>query len=126
MRNIIGALSVLFLIIGATIANSCYMSSITEKALTYVDESLKAADFNKQEVAIEKAKTLDRYWGKQRDYLESVLMHNELDDITITISEFISAAENEDMTDFQSKGRLLLIQLTHLAELEKLRVGNIL
>lgn len=126
MRYIIGALSVLLAIIGATVANSCYMSAITNEAISYVEESLSAADADDTDGAVRKAQTLDRFWGTKRSYLESVLMHSELDDITVTMSDFVSAAENGDEDNFRANGRLLHVQLGHLADLEKFRIGNIL
>ncbi len=126
MRYIIGALSVLIAIIGATVANSCYMTSITNQAIAYVEESLAAGDTGDEDASVRTARTLDSYWDERRTYLESVLMHAELDDITVTISDFVSAAETGDEDTFRSSGRLLCVQLGHLAELEKLRIGNIL
>ncbi len=126
MRYIIGALSVLLLIIGLTVTNSCCMSAVTYRSLGYATESLSAEEADDPDAAIRAAQTLDQYWQSKRAYLESVLMHAELDDITVTISDFVSAAENDDTETFRSSGRLLCVQLQHLADLEKLRIGNVL
>lgn len=126
MRYIIGALSVLLAIIGATVTNSCYMSAITDDAIAYVEESMQDWDADDMDSAVHKAQTLDHFWDTKRSYLESVLMHSELDDITVTISDFVSAAENGDEDNFRANGRLLRVQLRHLADLEKFRVGNVL
>lgn len=126
MRYIIGALSILLVIIGATVTNSCYMSSITDEAVSYVEEALSDWDTDDMDSVIHTAHVLDRFWDTKRSYLESVLMHSELDDITVTISDFVSAAGSGDEDSFRSNGRLLCVQLRHLAELEKFRIGNIL
>ena len=122
----IGALSVLIVIIGATTANSLYMSSVTDKAITYLEDALAAGEADDESVTVQAALALDHYWDERRSYLESVLMHAELDDISVTISDFVSAAENGDSDNFHASGRLLYVQLQHLAELEKLKIGNIL
>lgn len=44
MRYMIGALSALIVIIGATTANSLYMSSVTGKAIAYVEDALAAGE----------------------------------------------------------------------------------
>ncbi len=126
MRYMIGALSALIVIIGATTANSLYMSSVTGKAIAYVEDALAAGEADDESATVQAALALDRYWDERRSYLESVLMHAELDDILVTISDFVSAAENGDRENFRANGRLLYVQLRHLAELERLRVGNIL
>lgn len=126
MRYIIGACTVLVLLIGATVVNSCCMAAITDRSIGYVKESLAAEDTKDPDSAIHAAQTLDQYWQSKRAYLESVLMHAELDDITVTISDFVSAAENDDTEAFRAGGRLLCVQLQHLADLEKLRIGNVL
>ena len=126
MRYIIGALSVLLVIIGATVINSCYMSVITDEAISYVEDSLSDWDTDDTGAAVHAAEALNRFWDTKRSYLESVLMHSELDDITVPISDFVSAAESGDEDNFCAAGRLLCVQLGHLAELEKLRIGNVL
>ena len=126
MRNFIGALSVLVLITGAVIWNSHHMSTITGKAALYLDSALSAESRQDSDAAVQAAKELAAYWKAQRSYLESVLMHNELDEIEETISAFLSAAKTDDYETFCASGDLLYIQFSHLCELEQWRIGNIL
>ncbi len=126
MRYITGALSVLLVIIGTATVNSRHMVTITGQATAYVEESLAAEEADSQTDAVQTARALDHFWNGHRSYLESVLMHSELDDITVTISDFISAIETGDKDAVHANGRLLCVQFQHLAELELFRIGNIL
>ena len=54
-----------------------------------------------------------------------MMLHNEIDQITETLSNFVSAGLTGDMEDFVRTKLLLCEQFEHLAGIEKLQLHNV-
>ena len=126
MRHVVISVSILLVILLGAIINSRIMTELTDHALTCVESALAAEQAGDRGAALRQARVLGEFWDEQRVYLESVLLHGELDDITATILEFVSSAENDETEAFRTKGNLLRMELPHMADLERLRLSNIL
>lgn len=126
MRYKVGALTLLLVILCGAVLNSFLVARTAENAAAFVRAAVNAERAAEHETAVRTAHALDEYWEGKRDYLESVLLHAELDDVNAALSDFISAAENDEQEAFYSCARLLTMRLSHLADLERLRIGNVL
>ena len=125
-RHFVIACILLFMILSGSVLNARAMSRLTE-ALTAQTEAVLAADAaGNADEARQLAGLLTAQWEQAQQYLESVLVHGELCDITLSISDFESAAAEGHSDDLRSAGRRLCAQFRHLASLERFRLGNIL
>lgn len=124
-RYFFGALFTLLLLLGLCFANGAYIERIMIRAIGYADEALDIAETADLEQACACALRLRSYWQQHRDYLESMMLHNEIDQITETLSNFVSAGLAGDMEDFVRTKLLLCEQFEHLAGIEKLQLHNV-
>ena len=124
-RYFFGAFLALLLLLGLCFANSAYIDQIMGKAIEYADQALDIAQAEDLEQACACALRLHTYWQEHRNYLESMMLHEEVDKITETLSNFVSAGLTGDMEDFVRTKILLCEQFTHLVEMEKLRFHNV-
>ncbi len=124
-RYFFGALFALLLLLGLCFANSAYIDRIMARAIEYADQALDTAEAEDLEQACAYALRLRAYWQAHRDYLESMMLHDEIDQITETLSNFVSAGLTGDMEDFVRTEMLLCEQFEHLSGIEKLQLHNI-
>ena len=125
-RHIVGALLVLALILTGAGVNARIMGRFLTEMEEITETAVAAQIGGNAPQARRLARTLEGRWARKQTYLESVLLHEELDDVTFALSDFISAAEQGDTAEVQAAGRRLRIRLAHLSALEQLRLGNIL
>lgn len=124
-RYFFGALFALLLLLGLCFANSAYIDRIMTRAIAYADKALDTAEAEDLEQACACALYLRAYWREHSDYLESMMLHDEIDQTTETLSNFVSAALTGDMEDFVRTKLLLCEQFEHLSGIEQLRFHNI-
>ncbi|MBE6935449.1 MAG: DUF4363 family protein [Ruminococcaceae bacterium] len=123
MRYIWGSLGILVLIAGVTVWSSLYMAEITETMQDYLDAAGTAAS---REEVLRTLTRMEAYWEGQHWYLESVCVHNDLEEASATLSNLYSAALCDDDDDFLAAHRLIQVQLEHITRSEAFRLGNIL
>ena len=99
------------------------MHTIIKNAFFYLEETQSVQEPQAQQAAV---KRLNDYWEANRLYLESVVVHNDLEEAGAALSHLESAAQCEDRDDFLAAANLLRRQLEHIAQMEALRLGNIL
>lgn len=99
------------------------MTTITETMYTFLSEA--EIDKHPEEI-LHTLQQMEEYWERKQLYLESVCVHNDLEEAEATLSNLRSAALCDDNDDFQAAHRLLQIQLEHISRSESLRFGNIL
>lgn len=120
------ALAVLILIGAVCYINSLFVDSIVIKAIDYTDKALECVQNSDMEKACSLTLELNKYWHDKREYLESFLIHAEVDKITETVSNFVSAGLTGDIEDFVRTQMLLVEQLSHMSGIEKLLISNVL
>ena len=123
MRYVWGALGILVLIAGVTVWSSLHMERITDTMQDYLDAADAAESREELLTALSR---MEEYWKKQHLYLESVCVHNDLEEAGATLSNLRSAALCDDDDDFLAAHRLLQVQLEHISRSEAFRLGNIL
>ena len=106
--------------------NGRVVTRFTEDLVDRTAAALENADKEDFDEILDRTKELEDRWLQAQPYLESILLHQELDAITETVSDFSSAAASGDRETLLSAGQRLSLQLRHLAALEQLRLGNIL
>ena len=125
-RHIVSALLVLALLLTGAGVNARVMGRFLAEMDAMTAAAAAAQTDGKRFLARRLARELEERWTEEQRYLESVLLHGELDEVTIALSDLVSGAEQDDPAAMQAAGRRVRILLQHLAALEQLRLGNIL
>jgi len=124
-RYYYSALFTIFILFVLCLGNGIYMENLLKTAEEYAQSAFEYAiesDFENVCVQVDK---LEDYWYQYRNYLESILPHNVVDDATETILHFVSAGSCGDMDSIIRIKSLLSEELDHLTEMEMPSFHNI-
>ncbi|MBO5340115.1 MAG: DUF4363 family protein [Oscillospiraceae bacterium] len=126
MKHLWIAAAILFVLLGGTLGNSQYLTSIIggyEQQLTRAQQLASRGDWDESE-RITRQVYAD--WEKHGFYFHSLLRHVDIDEILLTFHEVQEYLKLEESDQYNAANAKLITQLGLLAEMEQLTLKNIL
>ena len=118
---------VIFLVlILATAYNMTVMDQLYQEFTALADSCYQSAIHGEIEAAILSAHELAQLWDNRHLYLSSTLNHEDIDNITISLSKAVTALEDQDFPSFHSEFMVLQKLIVSLKGMEELKLENIL
>ncbi|MBQ2830663.1 MAG: DUF4363 family protein [Oscillospiraceae bacterium] len=125
MRGFLFPCAVLAVILGATIANGIYVTSLCDgwiEALHTIEPQIGPNAEGDVSGAVE---SVYGDWSDRQRFLHIVVEHDELDEVESLFARTISCAKEDDAHELEANIAELITQLRHLKEMEQPRIENI-
>ena len=113
------SLSLLLAMLGSCLANSVYLTNLTDG----VNAQLSAAEEMAERGAWEQALTITEQcladWNGRRAYLHIIARHSDTDAILISFRSVLQSLKLQEMDEYAAENLELIPQITLLAEIEQ-------
>ncbi|MBQ3134352.1 MAG: DUF4363 family protein [Oscillospiraceae bacterium] len=126
MKRLIIAAALLLAVLGATIANSRYLTGMTDGFCRQLTQSAELAAADNWPQALEKTEQTLSAWESHDFYLHTLLRHTDIDAIRLTFHEVVEYLKLEEPDQYTAANAKLITQLELLAEAERLDLKNVL
>lgn len=126
MKRLVIAAVLLLAVLGATVANSRYLTGLTDGFCQQLEQAATLAGRDDWPRALALTEQTLAAWEKHDFYLHTLLRHIDIDAIRLTfheVMEYLRLAEADQYTAANAK---LITQLELLAEAERLDWKNVL
>lgn len=126
MKRVITAVILLFSLVFMSIFSYNYISKSTKLLSNDIKDIYICINNENYEKAKIQMKNLSKNWKKKAGYLTSVCRHNEIDDISRLFHRIKQAIINKEKNNALTQLKELEFMISHLLEMEKTTMSNIL
>lgn len=126
MKKLCCAVLILLAILATTLYNSWYLQTLVSDYTQHLNHVRELADAGNWKQAESETKLVWQQWQEHEFYLYSMLHHDELDQICITMDEVLEYLNLAERDQFNATNTRLITQLNLLAEMERPTLQNIL
>lgn len=126
MKRLIVAALLLLAVLGATAANSRYLTGMTDDLCQQLSRAANFASKDNWPRALELTEQTLANWEEHDFYLHSLLRHMDIDSIRMTFHEVVEYLLLAEPDQYTAANARLITQLKLLAEAEQLNLKNIL
>jgi hypothetical protein len=116
----------LAVILAAALAEYFYVKSATEKLTASLEQVKSALAGGDEDAAADAAEQFSRLWNREKQRLEALFNHEEVDIISATAERIHSACVAGDRDDALAEVCAALFYVRHLREMIGIRWENIL
>ena len=120
------ALSVLVMLFAGSLVNTHFLDKLTGEIVSYIEESARHIDGQDWENARAAAEKAYGRWESGSAYTQIVLRHVEIDAASSTLSELLKDVYSENSGAAKASAETASARLKSVAEMERVRPGNIL
>lgn len=126
MKRLVIAAALLLSVLGATVANSHYLTDMTDGFSQQLKQAAVLADDGSWPRALELTEQTLAVWEAHDFYLHTLLRHTDIDNIRLTFHEVIEYLRLAEPDQYTAANAKLITQLELLAEAERLNLKNVL
>lgn len=104
----------------------CVLRAYSTRTLALLTQAQTACVQEDPEAALRYSQDARRSWEKSAGFIDTIMSHEETDDIHREFSDLLVYAEHGERKDFLSSCGRLLIMVEHLTEMERPLLRNVL
>lgn len=126
MKRVITSVLIVFVLIICCFISYGYINSTTNKLCEHISNiytDINKDDFSSAQKQVDK---LYKHWSDYSPALSSLCRHNEIDDIERLFQRATQAVINEDKNEALIQFKELNMMLSHLPEMERPSLSNLL
>lgn len=126
MKRLWISVTILLVMLGATLGNSWYLNSLISDFTQNLTSAHRLAARDDWASARQITGQVTDHWQKHDFYFHVMLPHRDIDEIHLTFQEIEEYLELEEADQYNAASAKLITQLGLLAEMEQLNLKNIL